>query len=351
MKDVKTSGATPVIQLSDLWGLPGRWPSVWPDQDLAAWDRWVRIRAAEIAKWVPTGPLWVDVWNEPDSAAYWPVARDPTLEGWMNAFAVAEHALRAVIGPRARIMGPSTVGQSSYWTSTLIDYCSSHGCKIDAIAWHSLSGSNSMSGLGPALLAARARSLSDPHWRLVLGSNSSAFVPEYNPYEQRFSPGAMLAYWAQLEYGHADGAALSVWTRGGSTADGVLDSLLDLHGHPRSTWWASRAYALGRTSRVKASSSSPLTPVLASEKGSLHRREILIGDFSRGPQTVSVSIGGLKGSRQKFKLATYHPVGSPWLGHVSPPNWYSIKSAAIVRGTATVWIQVLRGGMVSLVLE
>jgi len=351
MKDVNDSGATPVIQLGDLWGLPGRWPKVWPDEDLPAWERWVRLKAAQIAKWVPTGPVWIDVWNEPDSAGYWPISRDPALHGWMNAFAVAERSIRSVIGPRARIMGPSTVSQSSYWTATLIDYCASHGCKIDGIAWHSLTGPKTMSGLGSALRAAHARSLSDPHWRAVLGNYSRSYVPEYNPYDQRLSPGAMLAYWAQLEYGRADGAALSVWTRGGTAVDGVLDALLDIHGNPRSTWWAARAYALGRTSRVKASSSSPLTPVLASSKGSLHRREILIGDFSSAARTVSVSISGLKGRRQKFKLATYHVVGKPWLGHVSAPNWVWIPSAAIVRGTATVRFRVLRGGMVSLVLE
>ena len=351
MSDVNRSGAAPIIQLGALWGLPGRWPAVWPQDDLSAWNMWVRRKAAGVARWVPRGPVWVDIWNEPDIAAYWPVERDPQLKGWMSAFAVAEHAVRDVIGSRARVIGPSTQGNSNLWTGRLVAYCATHSCRLDAVAWHSLGGPISMSGLGAALRKARARASKDQQWRKVLGPHPKFFVTEYNPYANRFSPGAMLAYWAQIEAGKADAAALSVWTHNGPAADGLLDGLLDSAVRPRSTWWAARAYAVGRASRVIARSSDPLVPAIASSRGAHGSREVLVGAWGPRVQRVSVVMKGIsRRAHLKAKVAVFREVKAPWNGTLSAPSATPLKVWRRADGAVVATVVVPAGAAASVIL-
>lgn len=351
MEDVSASGATPVIQLSALWGLPGHWPSPWPHENPAAWEAWVRRKAEGIGRWVRTGPVWVDIWNEPDSRKYWPVGTDPKLEHWMETWATAERAIRDVLGDRARIVGPSTLGRQSLWTARLVRYCSSHGCRLDGVAWHSLGTARTMRGLGAALRKARRRAKIDPEWRRVLGPAPRFFVTEYNPFSRRHDPGALLAYWSQLEAGGADGAAMSVWTHSGADVDGLLDGLLDTSCRPRATWWAARAYADGNAARVRAEASDPLRPALATASGTNGRPEILIGSYSHPGARVRLRVTGLHRREYTASAAVFWPVRAPWAGHVTPPHWTAAGRLRVRRGVAETVVRVPGGAMVSVLLR
>jgi hypothetical protein len=269
----------------------------------------------------------------------------------MSAFAVAEHAVRDVIGSRARVIGPSTQGNSNLWTGRLVAYCATHSCRLDAVAWHSLGGPISMSGLGAALRKARARASKDQQWRKVLGPHPKFFVTEYNPYANRFSPGAMLAYWAQIEAGKADAAALSVWTHNGPAADGLLDGLLDSAVRPRSTWWAARAYAVGRASRVIARSSDPLVPAIASSRGAHGSREVLVGAWGPRVQRVSVVMKGIsRRAHLKAKVAVFREVKAPWNGTLSAPSATPLKVWRRADGAVVATVVVPAGAAATVIL-
>ncbi|MCX6387391.1 MAG: hypothetical protein NTX07_01515, partial [Solirubrobacterales bacterium] len=293
LSGVTASGAQPIVQLGDMWGLPGHWPKTWPYEDLSAYSAWVKAKAAQLARQFPTGAIWVDVWNEPDTAKFWPTWKDPKLAGYMRTFLEAEHVLRNELGSRVKLIGPSTSGHATLWTGRLLSYCAAHGCRVDAVAWHVCHGGpKMMSGLGSALKRARAKASEDPVWRRALSSRPKFIVTEYTPIGQRSKPGALMAYWSQLESGGAGGAAFATW-RTGASQDGLLDSLLDIDGRPRTTWWAAKAYSSGRQSRVSASTSSPLWPVLASKTDASGAKQVMLGSWGPEFGHVRLSLSGL----------------------------------------------------------
>ena len=321
----------------------------------------MRNKAEGIGRWVPSGPVWIDIWNEADSRKYWPVDSDPRLEQWMHAFAVAERGIREVLGSRARIAGPSTLGRQSLWTARLISYCAANGCRLDGVAWHSLGSRKTMEGLGAALRRARLRAREDSSWRRVLGPSPKFFVTEYNPFSRRHDPGALLAYWAQLEAGGVDGAAMSVWTHSGAQVDGLLDALLDSACRPRSIWWASFAYASGNAGRVRTVSSDPLRPALATRAGSNGRPEVLVGSYAlplllvgsyaHPGARIRLRLRGLHRRAYSVAVASYWPARAPWAGHESPPRWVRSGWIRPHRGVAETIVRVPGGGMVSLLLS
>jgi len=314
-------GAEPVIQLGDLWGLPGHWPKVWPDQDLAAYSEWVETKALMIKQWFPTGTVSVDVWNEPDTARFWPVSRDPNLMGYFAAFRTAEHALRKVLGSRVRIIGPSTASRASAWTGRLVNYCAANGCKLDAIAWHAnFNGTGLMDGLDSSMQRIRRKAGTDRTWKRVVRQPVRFLVTEYVSAGKRTDPGSLLAYWSQIERGGGGQAAFSVW-REGDESDGVLDSLLDSDGQPRSGWWAARAYTIGRRSRVSTSSSSALWPALAARRGLSGKREVLLGSWGSRGAWVQVRLSGLPKGNLGLRLAAIKAPLSPWKGSAQGPSW------------------------------
>jgi hypothetical protein len=333
-------GAEPVIQLGDLWGLPGHWPQVWPDQDLTAYSNWVEAKASMIKQWFPTGTVSVDVWNEPDTVRFWPIGRDPNLIGYFAAFRTAEQALRKVLGTRVRIIGPSTASRASAWTSRLVNYCAANGCKLDGIAWHAnFQGTGLMGGLDSSMQWIRRKAGSDPKWRRVVRQPVQFLVTEYVSAGKRTDPGSLLAYWSQIEKGGGGRAAFSVWKEG-DESDGVLDSLLDAEGHPRSGWWAARAYTVGRAARVLTASSSSLWPALASRKGLSGRREVLLGAWGSRGAWVQVRLSGLPRGTLRLGLATFARPVSPWKGIPLGPTWRRARPIRSTAGTSIrrVWV-------------
>jgi hypothetical protein len=318
---VRLTGAEPVVQLGDIWGLPGHWPAVWPDQNLKAYEAWIHARAENIKGWFPTGTVWVDVWNEPDNAHFWPILRDPLLLGYFSAFRVAERELRATLGSRVRVIGPSTATGASMWTRRLVDYCSKAGCTLDGIAWHAnFQSSSLMAGLDDSMLRVRRLVATDPVWNRVVRSPLQFLITEYVSVGKRSDPGSLLSYWSQIEKGGGAKAAFAVWNQT-ATANGVLDSLLDTQGLPRPSWWAARAYMLGRTHRVKSSSSSALFPVLATTSGLSGKREVLAGSWESGGRWVEISMRGLPRGTLGLRVAVIPHGASPWNGSSTQPRW------------------------------
>ncbi|CAB4877678.1 MAG: hypothetical protein F2799_05605 [Actinobacteria bacterium] len=352
LADVQLLGARPVFVLSDLWGLPGHWPAVWPFDNLPAYSAWVRRRAAEFGRMIPSGPIWVDIWNEPDTARYWPLARDPHLDRYKVTFLAAEQALRAELGSRVRVLGPSTAGKSSMWTSRLIAFCAAHHCHLDGVAWHIAGGgSRAMSGLARSLHRAHELAAHNGSWRAVLSGKRQFFVTEYTPVAQRFLPGALLSYWAQLERGGAEQAAFAVWGHG-RPEDGLLDALLDIWGQPRSTWWASRIYAVGRPARVASATSSPLWPVLGTRHGSYDKREVLLGSWGLRAGRVLLRMRGLPPRRRlRLRLAVLRPVRGLWEAGLT---WPRRRTASLLKvdkhGSASRYIFVPGGSVVDILV-
>ena len=347
---VRSVGAEPVIQLGDIWGLPGHWPKVWPDQNLTAYAKWVQARAANIKAWFPRGRVWVDIWNEPDSHAFWPIHRDPKLLGYFSAFRVAERTLRRSLGPRVRIIGPSTASNASMWTGRLVRYCAQFGCRIDGIAWHAnFQKTSLMEGLGGAMQRLRARAQSDPRWRRVVRQPADFLITEYVSSGKRTDPGALLSYWSQIEKGGGAHAAFSVW-KVDKPSDGLLDSLLDSQGRPRDSWWAARAYALGRTTRVRTATTSARWPALAASSGIGARPEVLVGSWGAQSGGVNVCMSGLKARLVSPTVSFFTPSDQPWVGRTAGPHWQKLHPVRTVRRHACVRVLVPAQSVVALSL-
>lgn len=350
LPSVVGSGARPIIVLSDLWGLPGHWPTISPLDDPSRYEAWVHRQARALGAQMPTGLIWVDVWNEPDTGKFWPVADDPHLHGYMETFLLAERALRSELGSRVRVIGPSTSKNPSLWTGRLIGFCARRGCRIDAVAWHVCGGGKkTMGGLAASLRRARRKAKADRIWHRVLRPGAQFLIAEYTPPAQRRVPGALLAYWAQIEAGGADNAALATWDHG-RPQDGLLDALLDLDGRPRATWWAARAYAIGRVGRVRTSSSSPEWPALATRRGTDGLREILLGSWGSSAGRVRVRVAGLPNGRYLMRVGVMYPVGSSWTGTDVRPIQHRAGAVRVVHGQVTLSIRVPKGAVLSVQL-
>ena len=347
---VRAARAQPVIQLGDIWGLPGNWPPVWPYQNLISYSTWVTQRAKNIKAWFPTGTVWVDVWNEPDTPRFWPTAKDPNLTGYMHAFLTAEQALRRELGTRVRVIGPSTASRASAWTGRLVSFCAAHGCRLDGIAWHvNGGGPTAMAGLGHAMGRIRRMVSTDPHWRHVVRTPTTFLVTEYLPAGKRHSPGAVMSYWAQMEHGTSSRGALAVWTSG-DARDGILDSLLDDAGRPRSTWWASRFYAIGRTERVRSVSSNALSPGLATHRGSLGGWEVLLGSWGAPGRWVELRLHRLPSRPLRLRIAVMREVRSPWKGSEKHPYWRDARPIRAVHWAAVRRVYVPAGSVVAVAI-
>ena len=55
LRGVTASGAQPIIQLGDIWGLPGHWPKIWPFDNIPAYAEWVKGQAAALRRHIPRG--------------------------------------------------------------------------------------------------------------------------------------------------------------------------------------------------------------------------------------------------------------------------------------------------------
>jgi xylan 1,4-beta-xylosidase len=289
---VRSLGASHTIVLSDHWSYPSRgWrPSGPPWTQLDGFAVWVRQFAQ---RFKDRGLIYWDIWNEPDFEIFW----DGTREQFYETFAVAERVLREELGSNARIVGPSTTMWRLNWIQGLADFCLERGCRFDAVSWHDLPDDmRSLPRLSERVETTRAL-LSQPRYR-ALGVREF-HVNEIMGHGIQFMPGAAVGYFSELEAARADVAIKSCWpdSRGRVNCEGqTLDGLLDWDtGRPRSLWYTWRAYADGRSSRVRSSSRDGRIEVLAS-RGSRRPGEaqLLLGNIGTAQRDTSIRLCGLR---------------------------------------------------------
>lgn len=302
LKRVRSLGAKHTIVLSDLWSsAKWGWQPFYGDHhwgppyiQLDHFGDWVR-RIAQRFK--GRGLLYWDIWNEPDEPAFW----DGSAEDYFETFAVAERVLRDELGKNARVVGPSLAAWRPDWIRGLAEFCSRRGCRLDAVDWHDLrNDSRSLTALSERLGEARA---------LVGHRRVEVHISEMMGPGIQYSPGALVGYFSELEEGGADVAIKSCWDEGSgrSNCDGqTLNGLLDWTGRPRAIWHTWRAYAQGRSTRVRAHSNDPRIAVVAS------KRSFLLGSLGNGPREGSVRLCGLRAVSSAALRIKRHPnLGEP----------------------------------------
>jgi xylan 1,4-beta-xylosidase len=289
---VRMLGASQTIVLSDHWSYPSRgWqPSGRPWAQLEGFAVWVRQLAQ---RFKGRGLFYLDIWNEPDFKIFW----DGTREQFYETFAVAERVLREELGSDARIVGPSTTMWRLDWIQGLAEFCLERGCRFDAVSWHDLPDDmRSLPRLSERVETTRAL-LSQPRYR-ALGVREF-HVNEIMGHGIQFMPGAAVGYFSELEAARADVAIKSCWpdSRGRVNCEGqTLDGLLDWDtGRPRSLWYTWRAYADGRSSRVRSRSRDRRIEVLASRRSRRHgEAQLLLGNIGTAQRDTSVRLCGLR---------------------------------------------------------
>jgi xylan 1,4-beta-xylosidase len=280
---VRSLGAQHTVILSDLWSsAKWNWKPFYGDHNwgppytqLQHFGDWVRRIAQRFKR---RGLLYWDIWNEPDHPAFW----DGTKEDYFETFAVAERVLREELGRDARIVGPSTAAWRPDWIRGLAEFCRRRGCRVDVVDWHDLRNDiGSVSRLSERLGAAR----------LLLGHRRVEFhISEMMGHGIQYSPGALVAYFSELEDGGADVAIKSCWdeSSGRSNCDGqTLNGLLEWDGRPRAIWHTWRAYAEGQTTRVRSRSRDPQMAAIAS------KRSFVLGSVGSVRREGSVRLCGL----------------------------------------------------------
>jgi xylan 1,4-beta-xylosidase len=299
---VRALGASHTIVLSDHWSYPAHnWrPHGPPWTQLDRYAAWVRQFAQH---YKGRGPFYWDMWNEPDFQIFW----DGTREQFFETFAVAERVLRDELGADARIVGPSTTTWRLNWIEGLAEFCLDRGCRFDAVSWHDLPDDlRSLPRLSERVESTREL-LSQPRYR-PLGVREF-HVNEIMGHHIQFMPGAAVGYFSELEGARADVAIKSCWpdSSGRVNCEGqTLDGLLDWDtGQPRSLWYTWRAYADGRSSRVRASSRDARIAVLASRRS---RRpgeaQLLVGNIGSARRGASVRLCGLRALTSGRKRAS-----------------------------------------------
>jgi xylan 1,4-beta-xylosidase len=315
---VRALGARHTIVLSDHWSYPvhGWRPFGPPWTQLDRYAAWVR-RFAEHYK--GRGLRYWDIWNEPDYGVFW----DGTREQFFETFAVGERVLREELGAEARIVGPSTTTWRLDWIEGLAEFCVSRGCSFDAVSWHDLPNDmRSLPGLSERVERTRER-LSRPRYR-SLGVRE-VHLNEIMGQQIQFKPGAAVGYFSELERAGADVAIKSCWpdSSGRVNCDGqTLNGLLDWDtARPRPLWHTWRAYAAGRSSRVRSLSSDEDVAVLASRRS---RRpgeaQLVVGNIGEVQRHASVRLCGLRtliGGHQRASGATLLVERHPDLGEAA----------------------------------
>jgi xylan 1,4-beta-xylosidase len=289
---VRALGATPTIVLSDHWSYPAHgWrPAGPPWTRPEGFAEWVRQFAQ---RFKGRGLSYWDIWNEPDFRIFW----DGTREQFYETFAIAERVLREELGADARIVGPSTSMWRLDWIEGLADFCLERGCSFDAVSWHDLPDDmRSLPRLSGRVESTR-RLLSQPRYQ-PLGVREF-HVNEIMGQGVQFMPGAAVGYFSELEAGRADVAIKSCWpdSRARVNCEGqTLDGLLDWDtGRPRSLWYTWRAYADGRSSRVRSRSRDPRIAVLASRSSRRSgEAQLLLGNIGSVKTDASVRLCGLR---------------------------------------------------------
>jgi len=269
-------GGRYVLVLSDRWGYAPRRP---PYTEWKRWEDFVRKAARSNRS---RNVVW-DIWNEPDTHYFWPGTRNQ----YFKTYQIAERILRQELGPNVVVSGPSTFSFRADWVSGLLEWCRTHGCQVNALAWHELGGS--IPSVYDHLRYANTVSAEARHARARV---KEVQVTEATHESDQYRPGEAIAMWRYLEAGGADAAARACW----EAADGSsncynqsLGGLLDPRSsQPRSVWWATKAYADGSGTRRLTRSSGSMVAGLGSATSDRERTaQLLIAHFERRPATTA----------------------------------------------------------------
>jgi xylan 1,4-beta-xylosidase len=248
------AGADPMVVLSDAWGYPdSNWHGHGPPYaDPGRWTKFIR----QAARRAGTATVVWDVWNEPDSGAFW----TGTPEELAATFAIAEHTLRAELGARAIVVGPSFAHYDLGWMRRFLDACLPLACRIDALTWHEFPKAHQpIDAIASHLREARRELVDAPRYRPL--AIRSLIVNEMVSRDDQRRPGELVAYFAALERGGAAGAARACFPLAppsNGCNDDTLDGLLTPAGSVRTTasWWVTQAYSDGVGRRVRTTSTA-----------------------------------------------------------------------------------------------
>lgn len=299
---VRRLGASHTIVLSDHWSYPAHgWrPAGPPWTQLEGFAAWVRQFAQ---RYKGRGLLYWDIWNEPDFKIFW----DGTREEFYETFAVAERVLREELGSDARIVGPSTTMWRLDWIEGLAEFCLERGCRFDAVSWHDLPDDmRSLPRLSERVETTRAL-LSQARYQ-SLGVREFHVKRDHGARHPVHAGrcGRLLLGAREPPGGRGDQVVLA--GRPGTGELGRPDTRRPArlgHRPPRSLWYTWRAYADGRSSRVRSRSRDQRIALLASRRS---RRpgeaQLLLGNLGTVKRDASVRLCGLRELTAGRKLAS-----------------------------------------------
>jgi xylan 1,4-beta-xylosidase len=341
------AGATPMVVLSDAWGYPG---TNWHNRGAPylKTKRWTKFVDAAARKAGTATVVW-DVWNEPNNAGFW----NGTPEQLASTFAIAEHELRAQLGARAIVVGPSLAYYDVRWLRRFLDACLPLGCHIDALTWHEFPTQRQPIGtIADHLREARRDFLEAPRYRpLQIGS---LIVNEMVSRDDQRRPGELVAYFAALERGGADGAARGCFPLAppsNGCSDDTLDGLLTPSGSVRTTasWWVTRLYADGVGRRVRTTTTAGALNALGSAcPGAGSTATVLLGSGRRSQTTSdwTVRVAGLRrlpcvGAARRLSVAVK---ALPDVGarSIRSPSTRARQRVSVRNGAATIRIRDVR---------
>jgi hypothetical protein len=220
----------------------GRWPG--EDGDWSEWDGYVR-RMIEEARAAGVREVQWEVWNEPDTVAFWNPPTDRKKERFFETWEHTWHLIREV-HPDGVIVGPSSCyydtenypGAETFFTlEEFLVFASERSVMPDVLCFHIWFADH----VGPQLERLRAFAAEEGMELPPIAIN------EFGDKSHWMEPGAMAWYFGEFErmgvevagracWGEPDGAS-SCWSSN-------LNGLTRRGDHrPRSVWWAYKAYA------------------------------------------------------------------------------------------------------------
>ncbi|KAM3414306.1 hypothetical protein BST61_g10959 [Cercospora zeina] len=134
-----------VLLPHDLWGADSVEASttIFPcdNGDCAEWGRFLDKLIASLKENDMTTNLYIDIWNEPDGANFWPGSQDQYLQAWDYAY----DRYRSTLGS-AVLVGPSTASQpalNNQWWTNYTNHIKANNKIPDWYSAHQLNGRNS----------------------------------------------------------------------------------------------------------------------------------------------------------------------------------------------------------------
>lgn len=295
--------------LSDGWGYPleGNWKP--PQENMTAWEAYVR-RIAEMTR---GKEIYWDIWNEPDTSGSWRGPRDAFFATWIKA----ANILKQTLGPATKVGGPSVSSFQPEFLEAFLSSCLRAGCEVNFLSWHELEPWSDIALVERNVRFARQEYVDNPRFQKL--NLQEIHVNEYVGEVDRYRPAELLAFLYYLERGGADYASRSCWGR--HCEDNSIDGIIDpVTREPRAAWWVHALYAAGSERRVKAGSSFGHLVVFgqALPAGSEHVHA-LIGYYGHEGATarslsVDVRLSGVsrvaKGRRARIKVMRIPDAGA-----------------------------------------